>query len=242
MMSQDFYKAMLEKRAMEDSWSQGKDSQEVANSEVFSNKADQRSQLGDLLSSASSAQRSDTAEVGKLLPKAKKSSDTMSSNPMLKVAMHAAFFDGMRSSYLMKTAGPEYIHTAYSAFEDELDKISSVGLGRMSREAIETALKQVKRRNPVAVAISKAPASAKRVGGGGGAGVWKIPGDMSKGAGVFGAIARAARKARRVSGGAAASAAKAPAAAAKPAAWGPGTVLKGSMKSKPSTVNWGDFK
>ena len=124
---QDFYKTVLEKRAAEETdkqWGASSDGQAVANAEVAANKGDQRAQLGDLLTAAPAAQKAETKNIGKLLPIAKKTEGTVSSNPMLKVAMHRGFFNALRETGLMKTADPDYIRTAYRAFEDEVAQLS----------------------------------------------------------------------------------------------------------------------
>jgi len=164
---QDFYKAMLEKRAECGDWGSSTDPQEVANGELSSNQGDQRSQLSDLFAQASSAQKEDTKLVGKALPKAR-AGDSASSNPLLKVG--AAFFAGLREGEILKTASPDYLHAAYTSFKDELDKIAWAGAkGSVLHKALQAAKK------PVASKIKKPAASKiKQVGGGRGAGVWQL--------------------------------------------------------------------
>lgn len=160
---QDFYKSMLEKRAECGTWDSHTDPQEVAHGELASNKGDQKSQLGDLLAQSGATQKEDSKMVGKLLPKAK-AGDSASSNPLLKLG--SAFYAGVREG-LFKSASPDYLHTAYTSFRDELEKIAWVGA---KSHALLKALNAAKRpavKKPTAAKI-------KKVGGGRGAGVWQL--------------------------------------------------------------------
>ena len=129
MQVRDFYIDMLEKRASDgvnpEQISTSTDSQQIANAELDSNVKDQRAQIKPLFETAAAAEKADTKLIGKLLPKAKASPDAASSNPLLKVATHQAFFDGLRKTDLLKTASPDYIKAAYTGFEQELQKISA---------------------------------------------------------------------------------------------------------------------
>lgn len=123
--ARDMYISVLEKRAAEAvAPDYGVDSQAVANKEVASNSGDQRAQLGGLLNAAKATEAATTKQVGQLLPIAKKTTGTTSSNPLLKVAMHEAFFTGVRQTDLLKTAELEYLRTAYRGFEDEMSKLA----------------------------------------------------------------------------------------------------------------------
>lgn len=125
---QDFYKSLLEKRAYEDTDKAitpdyALDSREIALKEVDRNKEIQRKDLSELLSAAKKESKADTATMDKALPEATEKSDTDTSNPLLKIAMNMAFFEGLRHVNMLKTASADYMKTVYSSFNDELEKI-----------------------------------------------------------------------------------------------------------------------
>lgn len=123
---QNFYKVVLEKRAEETATlmpDYSKDSREIALREVEANKLDQRKQLMTLLNAAKTESSSDTKTLDKALPEATGDKDTTTSNPLVKIAMNMAFFEGLRGAIHMKTASADYLKTVYTSFSDELKKI-----------------------------------------------------------------------------------------------------------------------
>jgi len=182
----DFYINMLEKRAEETNpaqWSASTDDQQIANAELNANVKDQRAQLKPMFEQAAAAETADTKLVGKLLPQAKRSPEAASSNPLLKVAAHQAFFDGLRQTDLMKAASPDYVRAAYLGFESELDKIASLLAGVGKSPAVTNFLKRVgggvgkgatKAVPKAKAALPAASAPIRQVGGGRGAGVWQL--------------------------------------------------------------------
>lgn len=100
-----------------------KDSREIALREVEANKLDQRKELMSLLSAAKSESSADTKTLDKALPEASDSKDTTTSNPLLKIAMNMAFFEGLRNAAHLKTASADYLKTIYTSFNDELNKL-----------------------------------------------------------------------------------------------------------------------
>ena len=280
----DMYISVLEKRAAEASSMSpdyGKDNQVIANGEVNTNNKDQRTQLGSLFEATKATEKATTTQVNKLLPVAKKTTGTSASNPLLKVAQHGSFFEGVRHTEFFKTAELDYLRTAYRGFQSELSKVAAFnasglfgtatraarsagskpisladdvarlakpkkmslgsgpharpsapkGSGRMSRGDVEKSLSELKRRPAEAISASDAARFKKapsRVGGGSGAGVWKIAGLAS----AVGAATRQGEVAKMLAGAAKKQ---------KAVPWKPGKVLKGSFKGKPSTVNWGKF-
>lgn len=125
---QDFYKSILEKRAAETAEAlmpdYGKDSREIALREVESNKADQRKDLSQYLEAAKKEVKDDTKTMDKALDAADKES-TDTSNPLLKIAMNKALFQGMREVEILKVASADYMKVVYSAFQDEMNKIAT---------------------------------------------------------------------------------------------------------------------
>lgn len=128
-MNLEIYNRVLEKRASEGLSvpDYGVDSQAIANGEVESNSADQRSSLGSLLDSAKNTEKTESKQMGKLFPTAKKTPGTSSSSALLKVAMHEAFFSGVRQTDMLKVAEMDYLRAAYQGFEDEMDKLGGLG-------------------------------------------------------------------------------------------------------------------
>jgi len=123
---QNFYKTILEKRAEETSSimpDYSKDSREIALQDVESNKLDQRKQLMSLLNAAKPESVADTKTLDKALPEATDKKDTTTSNPLVKIAMNMAFFEGLRRAHNIKTASADYLKTMYTSFNDELSKI-----------------------------------------------------------------------------------------------------------------------
>jgi hypothetical protein len=232
---QDFYKSILEKRA-------GKidqfgpdyslDNQEIATSELSDNKSDQRSELNSLFDSSSSVQKADSKLIGKTLPDAKKSDDVSTSNPMLKLAVNMAFFEGLRSTGILKTADSNFLKIAYAAFEDELEKLGAwVGSqGAVLRQALNAARKPSASATVRQSQTAASPAAGPRivrVGGGKGSGVWQL----SKSASFGGALKSIGSKMK-----------------SKPKTWGPGTVVQGKSLAgggvpgtRPSSINWGAY-
>lgn len=121
------YIRVLEKRGAEAAAPDyGVDSQVIANREVAANNGDQRAQIGDLLNAAKATEKATTKQLGQLLPIAKKTPGTTTSNPLLKVAMHEAFFTGVRQTDFLKTAELEYLRATYRGFENEMSKMAGV--------------------------------------------------------------------------------------------------------------------
>lgn len=122
----NFYKTVLEKRAEETASimpDYSKDSREIALREVEANKLDQRKELMVLLNAAKSESSADTKALDKALPEATGKKDTTTSNPLVKIAMNMAFFEGLRQATHMKTASADYLKTVYVSFTDELNKL-----------------------------------------------------------------------------------------------------------------------
>lgn len=139
--ARDMYIGVLEKRAAEALAPDYRvDNQVVANGEVGANNKDQRTQVSGLFNASKGTETATTKQVGQLLPIAKKTTGTTASNPLLKVAMHEAFFSGVRQTDLLKTAELGYLRNAYQGFEDEMGKLA------LSKEAgfVSNALKGVK--------------------------------------------------------------------------------------------------
>jgi len=249
----------------------GIDSQEVANGEVGANNKDQRAQLEPLFAATKATEKATTKQVNQLLPIAKKTPGTSASNPLLKVAHHEAFFSGLRQTNMLKTAELDYLRTAFRGFEDELAKVATLAgslfKAKGGRQAVESGAKalnpasfagkgsravrpkkmpvgsgarpmpsaprsttiadrdrglaSLKKRAPDAISAADSARFSKtprQVGNN----VWKLA-SLSKDAGKVGAFLKKVIPKK------------------KPAAWGPGMKLKGGLKSKPSTVNFGAF-
>lgn len=127
---QDFYKSILEKRAAEEGLSPimpeyDKDSRPIAIDEEKANKKDQRKELENLLSAGKKEEGPDTKEMKKALPKATDAHEVETSNPFIKIAMNKAFFEGLRSVTILKTASADYMKMVYTSFNDELEKIGA---------------------------------------------------------------------------------------------------------------------
>lgn len=155
----DMYINVLEKRAMDVGPDYGTDNQAIANSEVSANVSDQRAQLSGLLSATKATEKATTKQVGQLLPIAKKTPGTSSSNPLLKVAVHKAFFSGVRQTGLLKTASPEYLRTAFRGFEDEINKMASWVTGGRGVGIVQL----VKQANPFMAAMGVGKNITKKV-------------------------------------------------------------------------------
>ncbi len=116
---QDFYKSILEKRAM-----QGSDEREAALQQIDANQSEQKKDLSKLFASTKKEEKADTSTMNKALDAADKDS-TDTSNPLLKIAMNQAFFHGLRQSQFLKTASADYMKLVYSSFQDEMAKIAA---------------------------------------------------------------------------------------------------------------------
>jgi hypothetical protein len=192
---QDFYRTVLVKRASEMSSitpDYKVDSAEQANKLLTQGKADQEKQLSSLFANTDRASTADTKALDKALDATGKDS-TSTSNPLVKMAMNKAFFEGIRELEFLKVAAGDYLHLVYRSFNDEMNKIA----------------------NPMF--------STKGVG------------NLMQG--MRGVAASAAKKPPPI-----------PAAAMKPKAWGPGSVIQGQSLTGGgvpgaggSSVNWGKF-
>lgn len=127
---QNFYKTILEKRAADFKNSimpdYKLDNREIALKEVEKNQLDQRKQLEALLMGTKVEEKHDTSVLEKALDHADDDS-TDTSNPLLKIAMNQALFRGLRSAEVtfLKTASADTMKVVYTAFHDELEKISA---------------------------------------------------------------------------------------------------------------------
>lgn len=142
MQIRDWYISVLEKRAAEEE-PMGVDNQEAAVEGLKDNQDEQKKDLSELFTRTGESEKKETAIVRKTFPSVKKKEDTTTSSTLLKVAANKAFFRGVRYTELLKTAGPEYIRTAYYGFNDELDKIASLlaGTGTSATKSISKHLK-----------------------------------------------------------------------------------------------------
>jgi hypothetical protein len=145
MNVQDWYIKVLEKKAAEEGvmLDYSTDNEAVANAEVKDNQGDQRSELTSLFSKAKGVEAADSKLIRKDFPKAKKTEGTMTSNPLMKVAMQQAYFGGLRETELLKMASLDFIKVAFQSFHDELEKIA-VGLGWLD-DAARVATKGLRR-------------------------------------------------------------------------------------------------
>ncbi len=194
---QDFYKTVLVKRASEMSSimpNYRHDSAEAANKELDSGKSEQEKFLSSLFEHTTSAQKNDTKVLDKALDATDKSTTT-TSNPLVKIAMNRAFFDGVRAIEFMKIASGDYLHAVYRSFNDEVEKIAATPL--FSTKGVGNLLQGLR---------GSATSAAK-----------KMPPPI-------------------------------PAAAMKPKAWMPGSVVQGQSLvgggvpgARGSAVNWGKF-
>lgn len=136
MRVQDWYIQTLEKRAAEEGvmLDYSINNEDVANAEVESNQKDQRSELNPLFANAAQVGKTESSLLRKNFPEAKKADDTMTGNPLVKVALQATFFDGLRRTDLLKMASLDYIKVAFESFHDELEKIAlRIPFARTSR-------------------------------------------------------------------------------------------------------------
>lgn len=118
MSVRDMYITLLEKRA-----AHVEAEAERATQSQHANRADGARDLRERFDRATASGREASQTLRAALPTARSAPDTTTSSSLLKVAMHRAFFDGVRRMGRLKTAGADYLHTAYCAFEDELTKI-----------------------------------------------------------------------------------------------------------------------
>jgi len=154
--AREMYINVLEKRAAEAlAPDYGVDSQAVANAEVASNNSDQRTQISGLLNAAKATETATTKQVGQPLPIAKKTTGTTASNPLLKVAMHEAFFAGVRQTELFKTAELEYLRTAFEGFEDEMGKVANVAKFTKAMGGAKTTVQNVLKGGPTAKTVAQ---------------------------------------------------------------------------------------
>ena len=158
MQIRDFYISVLEKRAEKDEEPLGTDNSAAAYDGLEENQEEQKKDLSDLFEHTTDAKK-DIALVRKNFPAAKKAKDTTSSSSLLKIATHRAFFNGLRDTDMMKSAGPEYLRAAFQGFEEELGKIASLLVGTGSSAIPGKLAKHLK--NPIkqlAKPPKKAPA------------------------------------------------------------------------------------
>ena len=127
MRVHDWYMQTLEKRAAEEGvmLDYSTDNEAVANAEVKANQGDQRAELSPLFANTAQVGKDESKLLRKNFPEAKKAKDTMTGNPLVKVALQQSFFDGLRDTDLLKMASLDYIKVAFQSFHDELEKIAA---------------------------------------------------------------------------------------------------------------------